>query len=100
MGKKRIALPRQKRLPEWLTEEQARHLLGGLRNPVHRNCLTLMYACGLRISEALSLEVTAVDRTRRVLHIIGKGNKERLVPLPQPVLEALEQVEGIASVVR
>jgi integrase/recombinase XerD len=92
LGKKRIALPRQKRLPEWLTEEQARRLLGGLRNPVHRTCLALMYACGLRISEALSLEVTAVDRTRRVLRIIGKGNKERLVPLPQPMLEALEIV--------
>jgi integrase/recombinase XerD len=92
LGKKRIALPRRKRLPECLTEEQARHLLRGLRNPVHRTCLALMYACGLRISEALSLEVTAVDRARRVLRIIGKGNKERLVPLPQPMLEALEQV--------
>jgi integrase/recombinase XerC len=50
-----------------------------------------MYACGLRISEALSLEVTAVDRARRVLRIIGKGNKERLVPLPQPMLEALSR---------
>ena len=92
MGKKRIALPRRKRLPECLTEEQARHLLRGLRNPVHRTCRALMYACGLRIGEALSLEVTAVDRARRVLRIIGKGNKERLVPLPQPMLEALEQV--------
>ena len=46
-----------------------------------------MYACGLRISEALTLEVTAVDRARRVLRIIGKGNKERLVPLPQPMLD-------------
>ena len=40
-----------------------------------------MYACGLRISEATTLEVTAVDRARRVLRVIGKGNKERLVPL-------------------
>ncbi len=85
-------MPRQKRLPEWLTEEQARRLLGGVRNPVHRTCLALMYACGLRISEALTLEVTAVDRARRVLRVIGKGNKERLVPLPQPMVEALEQV--------
>jgi site-specific recombinase XerD len=51
-----------------------------------------MYACGLRISEAITLQVTAVDRARRVLRIIGKGNKERLVPLPQPMLEAFEQV--------
>jgi site-specific recombinase XerD len=51
-----------------------------------------MYACGLRISEAATLEVTAVDRSRRVLRIIGKGNKERLVPLPQPILDDLGRV--------
>jgi site-specific recombinase XerD len=85
-------LPRQKRLPEWLTEDQVRRLLGDVRNPVHRTCLALMYACGLRISEAITLEVTAIDRARRVLRIIGKGNKERLVPLPQPVLDELEHV--------
>jgi site-specific recombinase XerD len=85
-------LPRQKRLPEWLTEDQVRRLLGGVRNPVHRTCLALMYACGLRISEAVTLEVTAIGRARRVLRIIGKGNKERLVPLPQPMLDELGRV--------
>src|ERR1700676_4450027 len=39
-----------------------------------------MYACGLRISEATTLEVGAIDRTNQVLRVIGKGNKERLVP--------------------
>lgn len=92
MGGKRIALPRQKRLPEALAEDQVRRLLAGVSNPVHRTCLTVMYACGLRIGEALSLEVTAVDRARQVLRIIGKGDKERLVPLPQPTLEEFEQV--------
>ena len=48
-----------------------------------------MYACGLRISEATTLEVSAIDRANQVLRIIGKGNKERLVPLPQPVLDDL-----------
>jgi integrase/recombinase XerD len=48
-----------------------------------------MYACGLRISEATTLEIGAVDRPNQVLRIIGKGNKERLAPLPQPVLDEL-----------
>ena len=48
-----------------------------------------MYACGLRVGEATTLEVTAVNRARGVLRIIGKGDKERLVPLPQPVLDDL-----------
>lgn len=49
----------------------------------------LMYACGLRISEAASLEVSAIDSANFRLRIIGKGDKERLVPLPQAVLNEL-----------
>jgi integrase/recombinase XerD len=48
-----------------------------------------MYACGLRISEATTLEVSAIDRANLVLRIVGKGNKERLAALPQPVLDEL-----------
>ena len=88
-GKKRIGSPRQKRLPDALSEDQVRQLLGGIRNPVHKTCLAVMYACGLRISEATTLEVGAIDRANQVLRIVGKGNKERLVPLPQPVLDEL-----------
>jgi integrase/recombinase XerD len=43
-----------------------------------------MYACGLRISEATTLEIGAVDRANQVLRIVGKGDKERLVPLNDP----------------
>ncbi|MGP0054297.1 MAG: tyrosine-type recombinase/integrase [Steroidobacteraceae bacterium] len=72
-----------------MSEDQVRHLLSGIRNPVHKTCLAVMYACGLRISEATTLEVSAIDRANQVLRIIGKGNKERLAPLPQPVLDDL-----------
>jgi integrase/recombinase XerD len=48
-----------------------------------------MYACGLRISEAATLEVGAIDRANLQLRIIGKGDRERLVPLPRPVLDDL-----------
>ena len=51
-----------------------------------------MYACGLRIMEAAALPVTAIDRARMVLRIIGKGNKERLVPLPEPVYQDLRRL--------
>lgn len=51
-----------------------------------------MYSCGLRIGEATTLEISAVDRARRLLRIIGKGNKERLVPLPQPILDDLGRI--------
>ena len=48
-----------------------------------------MYACGLRISKAATLEIGAIDRANSQLRIIGKGDRERLVPLPQPVLGGL-----------
>ena len=51
-----------------------------------------MYACGLRISEAATLEVTAIDTAHGVLRVIGKGDKERRVPLPEPVLDDLRRV--------
>jgi site-specific recombinase XerD len=82
-------LPRQKRLPDALSDDEVRHLLGAIRNPVHKTCLAVMYACGLRISEATTLEVGAIDRANQVLRIVGKGNKERLVPLPRPILDEL-----------
>ena len=85
-------MPRQKRLPDALSEEQIRRLLTGIRNPIHRTCLATIFLCGLRIGEATTLEISAVDRARQVLHIIGKGNKERLVPLPQPILDALGRI--------
>ncbi|MBF0127882.1 MAG: tyrosine-type recombinase/integrase [Magnetococcales bacterium] len=61
-----------------------------MERPIHRTCLSLMYACGLRISEAASLDVKAIDRKRMIVKIIGKGNKERHVPLPDPLLRQLE----------
>jgi hypothetical protein len=61
-GGKRIASPRQKQLPDALSDDQVRRLLSSIRNPTHKTCLAVMYACGLRISEATALEIGAVDR--------------------------------------
>jgi site-specific recombinase XerD len=63
-----------------------------MRNPTHKACCAIMYACGLRISEAASLEVGAVDSANRLLRSIGKGDKERRVPLPQPSLDDLRRL--------
>jgi integrase/recombinase XerD len=89
---KKIRLPHQKRLPHALADAEVRRLLGGITNPIHRTCFALMYACGLRISEAATLEIGAVDGNNRLLRIIGKGNKERLVPLPEPMLLSLRRL--------
>jgi integrase/recombinase XerC len=75
-----------------LPDAQVRKLLSGIRNPIHKTSLALMYACGLRISEAATLEVSAIDGANRLLRIIGKGDKQRLVPLPAPLLDELRNV--------
>lgn len=50
-----------------------------------------MYCCGLRISEAVSLRVKAIDSKRLVLRIIGKGDKEQLVPFPTALLKPMRE---------
>ena len=50
-----------------------------------------MYACGLRISEAVSLRPEQIDARQGVIRIIGKGNKERLLPLPSSLLTAMRE---------
>ena len=54
-----------------------------------RALLELMYACGLRASEAIGLDVTDVDLEDRVLRARGKGSKERVVPIGQVAARAV-----------
>ena len=67
-------------------------ILAAVRNPIHRGCFRLIYGCGLRISEAAALPVTAIDKTSGVLRVVGKGNKERVVPVPKAVHEGLRRM--------
>ena len=91
-----LALARPKRadrLPVVLSQEEVRQVLAAVRTPAYRVCLTLIYACGLRLLEGLRLQVPAVDGTRKVLRVHGgKGGKARLVPLPDTVLTLLRDV--------
>ena len=62
-------------------------------NPlVHRDLalVEVLYSSGLRVSEACSLRLRDVDRERRALTVLGKGGKERTVPLGVPALRALD----------
>jgi len=49
----------------------------------------VMYACGLRVSEAIGLELTDIDLDERMLRARGKGSKERLVPVGRQAVSAL-----------
>lgn len=51
-----------------------------------------MYACGLRIGDAVALPVSAVDSREMVLRVIGKRNRQRLIPINEPILRMLRDV--------
>lgn len=55
-----------------------------------RALFELTYSCGLRVSEVCSLQMADYQDTERVLHVIGKGNKERWVPVGDYAAEALQ----------
>ena len=81
---------KREKLPVVLDPDEAKRLLAVERSPVARMCATLMYCCGLRISEGLNLKVTDIDSERMVLIVrSGKGNKDRHIPLPRRTLELL-----------
>jgi len=83
-------------LPKALSEQQVTGLLEapevstplGLRD---RTMLELMYACGLRVSELVGLELANVNLNQGVVRITGKGGKERLVPLGEEAISWLQR---------
>ncbi len=84
--------PKSSKLPVVLSQAEVRSLLNQVRLLHYRACLTLVYACGLRLGEALRLEVADIDSDRQMLHIRqAKGAKDRYVPLPETVLPLLRQ---------
>lgn len=93
----RVAAPRIGRpLPKSLTEEEVESLLDapdtatavGQRD---RAMLEVLYATGLRVSELVGLQLAQVNLRQGVLRVIGKGNKERLVPLGEEASDWVEK---------
>lgn len=83
--------PKGRKLPVVLGREEVRRILRCVRVPDYRACLTTIYSCGLRLSEAIHLEVSDVDSARMQLHVRGKGGKERYVALPASTLAILRE---------
>jgi integrase/recombinase XerD len=88
------SLRTEHRLPRVLAPREAEALLAvvdvslplGLRD---RAMLEVLYGAGLRVSELVSLPLGGLDLRRGVLRVVGKGQRERLVPLGEPALDAL-----------
>lgn len=94
----RLGVPRvNRKVPTVLRAAQATELIEvptidtspiGLRD---RTVLELLYASGIRVSELCGLNVADIDASRRLLRVIGKGDKERMVPYGIPAQDALDE---------
>lgn len=85
-----VAKPRsEKKLPVVLSRAEVWRILDAVRIDGYRVCLTTIYACGLRLMEGASLQISDVDSARGVLHVRGKRRKDREVPLPTATLQIL-----------
>jgi site-specific recombinase XerD len=82
-----VRAPHEHKLPVVLSQEEVRRVLNSIRIFRHRACLSTIYACGLRISEAIHIKIGDIDSHHMVLHVKhGKGGKDRFVPLPKGTL--------------
>jgi integrase/recombinase XerD len=92
-----LELPRRRRtLPRTLSPGEAERLIEaaggtGPRALRDRALVELLYGAGLRVSEAVGLERSGVDLERRLVRCLGKGSKERVVPLGREGIEALRR---------
>jgi integrase/recombinase XerC/integrase/recombinase XerD len=85
---------REKKLPQVMTGEQVRALLERIpaRTPLElrdRAMLELAYSCGLRCEEIVLLDVGSMDFESEQLRVVGKGSRERLLPVGEPAQRAL-----------
>jgi integrase/recombinase XerD len=92
-----LALPRRRRtLPRPLSPAEAERLIEAATGSAPRTLrdralVELLYGAGLRVSEAVGLERASVDLDERIVRALGKGNKERLVPIGRQAVEALRR---------
>ncbi len=89
-----IALPKQpKKLPKVLSENEIESLLNiQIKDPFsarNKAILELMYATGLRVSELINLKIGDIDFEMSIVRTMGKGKKERIIPIGDYALKAL-----------
>ena len=86
----KFGIPTEKKLPEVLTVLEVRRIMHAIRLPRFYAYFWTVYSCGLRLNEALALQVGDIDAERMRIHVRrGKGAKDRFVPLPHATLQTL-----------
>lgn len=86
---------KEKRIPTVLSQDETRKLLSAIENKKSRLMLSLMYACGFRVSELVSLKVSDLEFNEKIGHVRqAKGKKDRIFNIPNFLSNELsEQVQ-------
>jgi integrase/recombinase XerC len=91
-----LPLPRRERkLPCFPSPDECRRLLAAARTPVERAAIWLLVCTGLRRSELTGLDLADLVSSRTELRVAGKGNRERLVPLPTECRTVIDGYVGV-----
>ena len=86
----KLRIPKQTKLPTVLTTAEVDQLIDSIHKPSMKCFFWTVYSLGLRLQEALHLQVGDIDAERMLVHVRrGKGHKDRLIPLTPKTLEML-----------
>ncbi len=94
-----VSIPRsknKKRLPTVLSKQEINRMLEITTNPKHNCIISMLYGCGLRVSELVNIKMIDIDLDRKMLRVYrGKGDKDRYVMLPGKLFSILSAQEKI-----
>lgn len=103
--KQKISIPKvDKKLPEFLTDNEVQELLCapdvntdvGIRD---KAMLSVLYYCGIRISELVNLKMSDLKFSEKTISVLGKGLKERLIPISDEAIEiVLNYIKNVRNV--
>ena len=86
-------LPRPKkrqRLPNVISREDIQKMLDITRNVKHKTLISILYGCGLRLSEVISLKMEDIDFNMKVMYVTGKGDKQRMIPIGSNLVKQIK----------
>lgn len=87
-----IKIKKDNKLPNVLSSNEVKKIINATDNLKHKTILSLIYACGLRISEAVNLEIKHIDSSNMTIKIVSaKGKKDRYVMLSENLLKILRE---------
>lgn len=94
------------RLPEFIPEREVERMFASVGEgstalaPLERLVLELFYGTGIRLAELVGLERNAVDLHRRTIRVLGKRNKERIIPIGEGLTDAIERYLSVRPVTK